>query len=466
MFPEIQDTIIAASTPSGKSLCAIIRISGAEALYCIKDFFVSQSNIDLELVPSYSSVKGHIHLTDEGVQIPVSLYVMRRPHSYTKEDVVEIHTIGSPVLVEMLLSFMVSKNIQAKRNLRLSEPGEFTKRAFLNGRIDLAQAEAVMRIIRARTDRELNIAVAHLTGDISLKIRSVLDDMISLCASVEAAIDFSDQDIELISTAEVMDGLKAAGMKLSGLLAQPETAKIPSEGIMTVLYGKPNVGKSSLINALLGRKRSIICDMPGTTRDIITDTLKIDTLCFHLTDTAGVDDTNDIMVSMAMKNTRFVLKRAEIILLVLDCSVDISVQLEGLEEFPGKVIIVINKCDIREKRSCIELPERFRDYPFFYTSALTGEGLGELKEALVSYVLGGKINLAGDSSAITVRQKEALQHSLQSVELTVESVQGNEGFEFIALNLRTAIDALGEIIGEVTTEDILGKIFSEFCIGK
>lgn len=466
MFPEIQDTIIAASTPSGKSLCAIIKISGTEAIQCIKDAFVSSSKIDLERIPTYTSVRGHVHLPDENIQIPVSLYIMRRPYSYTKEDVVEIHTLGSPVIIEMLLCFILSKGIQAHRNIRLSEPGEFTKRAFLHGRIDLTQVEAVMRIIRARTDRELNNAVAQLEGDISKKIKYIQDDMTSLCAYIEASIDFSDQDIELISPVEIMDRLEAIEKNVSGLLTQPGAAKIPSEGVNTVLYGKPNVGKSSLINALLGRKRSIVCDVPGTTRDSIADTLKIDTICFRLTDTAGVDDTKDMMISRAMEKTQSLLKRAEIILLVVDRSIDIAKQLEGLEELPGNVIVVVNKCDIQEKNSYIELPDRFRNYPLFYTSALMGEGLGELKEALVSHVLGGKINLAGDSSTVTVRQREALQRTLQSVKRVVESVRENESFEFIALNLRTAIDTLGEIMGEVTTEDILGEIFSEFCIGK
>ncbi|MCF6153880.1 MAG: tRNA uridine-5-carboxymethylaminomethyl(34) synthesis GTPase MnmE [Candidatus Brocadia sp.] len=468
MCSEIQDTIVAVSTPSGRSLHAIIKISGQEAIHCIKDFFVSASHIDLEITPSYSSVQGHLSIPGEYITIPVVLYVMRKPYSYTKEDVVEIHTIGSPPLLDMLLDALLSRGIQTKRSIRLSQPGEFTKRAFLHGRIDLTQAEATMRIIRAQTDLELKAAIAHLTGDVSREIRRIQDDAISLCAHIEAAIDFSDQDIELIPATEIMNRLEAITTNISHFLNQPETTKVLTEGIDTVLYGKPNVGKSSLINALLGKRRALVSDVPGTTRDVVTDILEIGGIRYKLADTAGVDDTKGTIISRAMEKAQSLLKRAQILLLVFDGSTNLSGQFLEMksDDLTNNVIIIINKCDLPQKIPYYELPEEFKEYPIVHTSTLTGEGLERLKELLLETVMGGRINSSVAPPMLNARQREALQRCLQSVQQAMESARNNESYEFVALDLRTAIDTLGEIVGKATTEDILDNIFSGFCIGK
>ncbi len=468
MSPGIQDTIVAVSSPTGRSLHAIIKISGHEAIRCTKDIFVPAFPIDLEAIPTYTSVGGNIQIKEEGIEIPVVLYVMKQPYSYTKEDVVEIHTPGSSLIVEMLLNSIVSMGIRTKRNIRLSQPGEFTRRAFLHGRIDLTQAEATMRIIRAQTDSELKVAIEQLTGDLSQRVKQVQDDAVSLCSYIEAAIDFSDQDIELISAGEIMGRLEVIKNNISQLLIQPETGKVSREGIDTVLYGKPNVGKSSLINALLGKKRVLVSEIAGTTRDIVSDTLEIGGIRFKLMDTAGMDDTKEIVTSRAIEKTQSTLKKAQIILLVFDFNADIGGQLRKmkLDGLTGNVIVVINKCDLSKSSYFPELPAELKKYHLIHTSAMTGEGLERLKEILVESVLGGQINLSSSPTIFNVRQRDALQRSLRSIQQTMESVKNNESYEFIALDLRTAIDALGEIVGEVTTEDILDKIFSEFCIGK
>ncbi len=468
MSPENQDTIVAVSSPSGRSLQSIIKISGPEAIQCMKDFFIPAAHFDLGEIPTYTSTAGNIHIKEEGVNIPAVLYIMKQPYSYTKEDVVEIHTLGSPIIMEMLLSSILSKGIQVKRNIRLSQPGEFTKRAFLHGRIDLTQAEAAMRIIRAQTDAELKVAVAQLTGSVSQQIKRIQDDAVSLCSYIEAAIDFSDQDIELISAREIMDKLEVIKNGISQLLIQPETGHVSQEGIDTVLYGKPNVGKSSLINALLGKKRTLVSEIPGTTRDVVADILEIRGIRFKLMDTAGMDDSEEVVLSRAMKKTLSTLKKSQVILLVFDGNFTIDEQLRTmkLDDLTGNTIIVINKCDLLKSNSSPELPAELKKHPLVHTSALTGEGLERLKEALLEGVLGGRVNLSGGAPIFNVRQREVLQRSLQSIQQTIESVNNNESYEFIALDLRAAIDALGEIVGEVTTEDILSKIFSEFCIGK
>lgn len=476
MFPVIQDTIIALSTPAGRSFHAIIKISGPEAIHSIKDFFVPAHGIDLEAVPTYISIRGCIHLEKEAISIPVTLYIMKQPYSYTREDVVEIHTFSSPPLVEMLLDGILLKGIQVKKSIRLSQPGEFTKRAFLHGRIDLTQAEAVMRIIHAQSDRELETAVVQLSGAVSLDMKRIQDEIVSLCSCVEATIDFSDQDIELISAGDIVDRLKTLENDISRLLVQSETGKASLEGIYTVFFGNPNVGKSSVMNALLGRKRSIVSEVSGTTRDIVADILEVNGIRFRLIDTAGIDDTKsahvpfeqrDVGISGSLKKTQSVLKDAHIPLLVFDSSIDISKQLRRmqLDNLPDNVIVVMNKCD-KQKKDSHPMPEALKKYPVIYTSALTGEGLEGLKNILVNRVLEGFVDTSGGSSVFHVRQKDALQRSVRSIQQAIELVKDNKSYEFIALEMRTALDVLGEVIGEVTTEDILDKIFSDFCIGK
>ncbi len=468
---EIQDTIIAVSSPVGMALHAIIKISGPAAIACLKNVFTaSRPHFDLDTVSTYSSVAGSIHFDEEHVDIPVVLYVMKQPHSYTKEDVVEVHTLGSPFLVKMALDAILMKGILTKKNIRFAQPGEFTKRAFLHGRIDLTQAEAVMQLIRAQTDDEREVALTQLTGTGSRRINHIRNEIVSLCANVEASIDFSDQDIEITSPSTIIGMLTDIEAAINRLLLESETGKVDPEGIEAVLYGKPNAGKSSLINALLGKRRSLVSDAPGTTRDVVTDILEIGGIRFRLSDTAGIGNTQDVVASGAMDKTHTIMKQANLLLLVLDGSEDIEAQLDGLVlDVPGcNTMIVLNKSDKIKAGTLPELPLKLRKYPLLQTSALTGDGLEALKTQLVASAPGGDVStrLPGSRLAFNQRQREALYRSLQSVRQAKEAAENNESYEFIAMETRSAIDALGEIVGEVTTEDILHKIFSEFCIGK
>ncbi len=468
MSPEMPDTIIAVSSPSGRSFHTIVRLSGPEAIRCMQDIFVPCKPGDLTSVVTYSSVEGNIHVQEEQIRIPATLYIMKQPYSYTREDVVEIHTIGSLPIVEMLLSALLSGK-DRKGCVRLAQPGEFTKRAFLHGRIDLAQAEATMRVIRAQTDQELRAASALLAGDVSRKIKRIQDDAVSLCSSIEAAIDFCDQDIELISLQEILFRLEGIGEEISRLLAQTETGKTLPEGIDAVLYGRPNAGKSSLINALMGKKRSLVSKIPGTTRDVVTDTLEIQGIYFKLMDTAGMGEAGDAVTERAMAMSRSALKRAQIILLVFDGGIDIKSQFQEirLDDVDGNVITIINKCDLLRNGTFPEFPEELRKHPRILTSTLTGEGIERLKEALAESVLCGRTDISGGGApTVNARQRETLQKALCSVQQSITSARDNESYEFIALDLHAVIGALGEIAGEITTEDVLAKIFSEFCIGK
>ncbi len=468
---EIQDTIIAVSSPVGRAYQAIIKISGHEAIACLKDVFTASClHFDLATVPTYTSVAGSIHFDEEHVDIPVVLYVMKQPHSYTKEDVVEVHTLGSPLLVKMALDAILTNGILTKKNIRFAQPGEFTKRAFLHGRIDLTQAEAVMQLIHAQTDDEREVALTQLSGSGSHRVNHIRNEIVSLCADIEAAIDFSDQDIEITTLSNIIHKLTDIEASINRVLLESETGKVDSEGIEAVLYGKPNAGKSSLINALLGKRRSLVSDAPGTTRDVVTDVLEIGGIRFRLSDTAGIGNTQDVVASGAMDKTHTTMKQANLLLLVLDGSEDVEAQMDGLElEVPGgNTIIVFNKSDKRKAGSLPELPLKLRKYPLVQTSALTGEGLEALKTQLAASALGGDVTtrLQGGRLAFNRRQREALNRSLQSVRQAKEAAENNESYEFIAMETRSAIDTIGEIVGEVTTEDILHKIFSEFCIGK
>jgi small GTP-binding protein domain len=321
-----------------------------------------------------------------------------------------------------------------------------------------------MRIIRAQTDLELAAAVEQLTGNVSRQIRQIQDKIVSLLAQIEAAIDFSDQDIELIPATEIIRQLAELKIAISRLFHQPETGKVSTEGIGAVFYGKPNVGKSSLINALLGKRRSIVSDVPGTTRDIVADTVEIGGICFKLTDTAGVEVIKEAGIAGLTEKVQSVLKRAQVVLLVFDGSLSLAEQFLELkvDDLAAITIVIVNKSDLTSLRQ--SLPPELEKYPVVYTSAQTGEGLEELKYLLIDTVLGGRIETI--PCLMNIRQKDALQRSLHSVQCAVESAQRDESHEFIALDVRAAADAMGEVLGSVTTEDILTKIFSEFCIGK
>ena len=370
----------------------------------------------------------------------------------------------------MALDAILTNGILTKKNIRFAQPGEFTKRAFLHGRIDLTQAEAVMQLIRAQTDDEREVALTQLSGSGSHRVNHIRNEIVSLCADIEAAIDFSDQDIEITTLSNIIHKLTDIEASINRVLLESETGKVDSEGIEAVLYGKPNAGKSSLINALLGKRRSLVSDAPGTTRDVVTDVLEIGGIRFRLSDTAGIGNTQDVVASGAMDKTHTTMKQANLLLLVLDGSEDVEAQMDGLElEVPGgNTIIVFNKSDKRKAGSLPELPLKLRKYPLVQTSALTGEGLEALKTQLAASALGGDVTtrLQGGRLAFNRRQREALNRSLQSVRQAKEAAENNESYEFIAMETRSAIDTIGEIVGEVTTEDILHKIFSEFCIGK
>ncbi|OHB71184.1 MAG: tRNA uridine-5-carboxymethylaminomethyl(34) synthesis GTPase MnmE [Planctomycetes bacterium RBG_16_41_13] len=468
MFPEAQDTILTVSTPAGRSFHAVIRISGSEAIPSIHEIFVPSANIKLENVQTFISIKGCICLPAESLKIPAVLYVMRQPHSYTKEDIVEIHTLGGRPIGEMILQSILQKKTGLKDSLRLSQPGEFTKRAFLHGRIDLAQAEAIKNLIRSQSDSELDLAILQLSGNASQRIKDIQNKITSLCTYIETSIDFSDQDIELISRVEMINKMEDIRNDIVHLMNKPPADKISSEEIRTVLYGKPNVGKSSLINALLGQKRAIVSDRPGTTRDMVTGVLEMGNVYFKLTDVAGFDEAREHVFLQAREKAQGALKSAHVLLLVFAGNEKMDIQSLEINhsEVTNNVIVVVNKCDLMADCSSFKLPEEVKKYPVLYVSALTGKGLERLKTLMLDKVLDGQIDRSNTLHFFNVYQKDALQRSYERIEQAIASFRNTMSDEFIAIDLRMAVDILGEVVGEITTEDILDKIFCEFCIGK
>ncbi len=495
MFTD--DTIAAISTPLGHSGIGIVKISGKDAIKIADKIFLSPKNKTLKQIPSHRIIYGHIinpvrkqdslsngvnsnkEIIDEAL-----ISVMRSPHTYTKEDVVEINCHGGPVPLRRILELVL------KNGARLAEPGEFTKRAFLNGRIDLAQAEAVLDVINAMTEQSQKTAVEQLRGGLSKKIEAIKEKLIELTAFVEAYIDFPEEDIEPMS----LTGMKERALKiqqsLRELIESSHYGMILREGLKTAIIGRPNVGKSSLLNALLEQDRAIVTEVPGTTRDVIEDYLNIQGLPVKIMDTAGIREVEDIAEKEGVKRSLFAMKDADLALIVLDGSEDLhNTDRELIEKSnPQNTILVINKIDLPQKikLKTIEMkhskvrtkayenkipthPPLMKggrgDFQTVKISALKGTGLDELKDKILEAVLHGKP--ANGSGIVTnIRHVHALERALKSINSFIKEIDKKTSPEFLSVELRESLDAIGEIIGITTPENILNRIFSNFCIGK
>lgn len=356
---NLNDSILAISTPSGKSLRAIIRLSGKDVFNCIRNIFVFDDCEEIVYKKGFNSYQGNIYIEKEEINIPACIYNMKAPNSYTREDVVEIHTFGSPPLLEMLMETLLSmkreNNFEGsdenEGRIRIAEPGEFTKRAFLNGRISLAEAESVLHIIRSQTDSELLIAVSNLKGRLTGFMNEIQGELMSLCARIEAAIDFFDQDIELISFNEIRKQLENIKERLCMVVERDQISRISYYGVKTVFVGWPNVGKSSLFNKLLNRSRAIVTSIHGTTRDTLEADLNLDGINFRIVDSAGIVEGKDELESIIVQRTYDSTENAQIILFVMDGCMEIcSEQIKFFETIATKnKIIVINKNDLQQK---------------------------------------------------------------------------------------------------------------------
>lgn len=455
----LEDTIAAIATPLGEGGIAIIRISGENALNVGDRVFqpLSGNTNHLANAKSHTIHYGYISLNNQRVD-EVMVSVMRAPATFTREDIIEINCHGGMQATKIVLDAVL------KSGARLAIPGEFTKRAFLHGRIDLTQAEAVADIINARTNLALSAANEQLAGKLSERINQLRDDTMHVLAHVEAHIDFPDEDIEPDTMEGLIKRLKKTKSFIDQLLSTANDGKLIRRGIRIAIIGKPNAGKSSLLNQLLGQDRAIVSNIAGTTRDTISEEAQIRDILVVFIDTAGLQETDDKVEQEGVKRSHDSIKQADLILYVLDSSKpmtpDSKLSLKDLAN--RKHILVLNKNDLPEALD----PKSIEDFKAISISSINGDGIESLKDAIKSSVWEGGIKSEMLEVMINSRHQEALIRARISLEAALSQLQSGLTLDLIALDLRVTANAIGEIVGKTTTEDLLDSIFSTFCIGK
>ncbi|MBO8125664.1 MAG: tRNA uridine-5-carboxymethylaminomethyl(34) synthesis GTPase MnmE [Firmicutes bacterium] len=455
------DTIAAISTPLGEGGIGVIRVSGPDAVEIVDKVFVPAGKGAgyLKTVPSHTVHYGHI-ITDQGDYIDeVLVTVMRAPRTYTREDTVEISCHGGITPVRAVLERVL------EAGARLAEPGEFTKRAFLNGRIDLAQAEAVIDIIRSKTRASQEIALRNLHGELSQRVTEIRESLLQALMYLEASIDFPEDEIPPLEE-DLGVILKTIKQRLEELIDTARTGRVYREGLATVIAGKPNVGKSSLLNALVQEERAIVTNIPGTTRDLLEVEVNLNGLPLRIIDTAGIRLTHDEVEKIGVARSKQALERADIILFLVDVAEGTNEEDFHIAEVlpPEKTILVGNKIDEGKN---VDLSALFRRFgaPVFI-SAQEKTGLDKLKEAIISKAALLEISSAEVVFVTNVRHLDALRRAKEAVEAATHSHQEGLAADFITIDLHAAVDALGEITGDSASDDLVNRIFASFCIGK
>jgi len=457
-----EDIIAALGTPLGEGAIAIVRLSGKGSLELVgRVFKARRKSLDFLELPSHRMTLGLIVDLKGRVLDEVLVCPMRAPYTYTREDVVEIYCHGGILAVRRVLELILSLGA------RLAEPGEFTKRAFVNGRIDLAQAEAVLDIIRARSQMGMDLALKQLSGGLSSVVASLREDLKGILAEVEAEIDFPE-DVEAQDKDAIINKIKSIIEKIDSFLGSAEAGRVYREGLATVLIGKPNVGKSTLLNQIIGEQRAIVTDIPGTTRDIIEEVVNVNGIPLRLIDTAGIREEAGPVEKLGIERTKDAVERADIIIAIFDTTSplleDDRLVLENLRGKPS--IILINKIDMQERRlEKSELEDLVGNIPIIEISARYGWGIEELKTALVEIV--GAKKVTGEAVMITrARHKAALERTRESLSNAIKAIEAGFPADCIAVDLWDAWTSLGEITGDNINEEIIDHIFEDFCIGK
>ncbi len=448
----IEDTIAAVATPSGTGAISIIRVSGTKAFESVDPVF--SGKVKLSDVASHTIHYGKIIDKSGNFLDDVLISVFKNPHSYTGEDSIEISTHGSPFITKKIIELLVNNGI------RLAEPGEFTKRAFLNNRIDLAQAEAVVDVINSRTEASLRGARNQLDGHLSKKVKELRELLINTSSFVELELDFAEEDIELIDKNELLGKINVIKGEIEKLLSTYSFGRVIRDGVNAVLVGKPNVGKSSLLNYLLKESRAIVSHIPGTTRDVIRENVSIDGILYRLFDTAGIRISEDEIEKEGVFRSREAVRNADVVLFINDIEQGISDNLmEELKKLTteSKIITILNKIDV---------PHETLQRADVYISALTGEGIEDLFKKLKEVSIGNSNYTEKSAVVSNLRHYQCLKKAKESLISGEDSISKGLSGEFISVDLRNAEANLGEIIGEVTTDDILNNIFMKFCIGK
>lgn len=481
MFAD--ETISAIATPIGEGGISVVRVSGRLALRIAARIFVGSSDIPVEAYPTHTAHHGAIVDPQSGERLDDGvLTVFRAPRSYTGEDSVEISCHGGLVPTRRVLEAAL------RAGARIAEPGEFTKRAFLNGRLDLAQAEAVLDIIRARTDESLRVARRQMEGALSSQIRALREDLLGIMARIEAAIDFPD-DVEDIPPEEVAPALHDAISHVAGLLDTASCGKVYREGVQAVIVGRPNVGKSSLLNALVRESRAIVTPVPGTTRDVIEETVSIRGIPVRAVDTAGIRPTSGVVERAGIERTHRMIEQADLVIAMLDASKGLTradkdllralspspVSQAAPPPGPSRLLIVVNKTDLLRCDDAEALLGEVRGWagknvpggpPVIGTAAPSNEGIAGLEDLIAEAVMSGGVACAEGAVVSNVRHSRALEEARLSLQHCLRTVEAALPMDFVSIDLRAAVDSLGKITGETATEDVIDRIFADFCIGK
>lgn len=459
----LNDTIVAISTPLASAGIGIIRISGDEALTIISKLFKPKKSLDYGNLTSHTLHYGHIHDPEYDRTLDeVLVSFMLAPNTYTREDVVEINAHGGLVVLQSILSLVL------RSGARIAEPGEFTKRAFLNGRIDLSQAEAVMDIIHSKTELALQASVNQLSGTIKNEIEKLKKHLIETIAHIEAAIDYPEYDIDALSPDQVTETMTGIKGSIQKLVDSYDNGRIIREGIKTVIVGRPNVGKSSLLNALLKEQRAIVTDIPGTTRDSLEEYMNVHGIPLKLIDTAGIRMTDDVVEKIGVDRSKSLMSEADLVLFVVDSSQPLTEEDDEIMDLIGnqKVIILMNKSDLDIQVKKEHLKEHLREMTIIETSATQYEGLDRLEEEIKSMFMVGHIALDNETVIHNVRHKQSLEKAVDSLAKVIDAIKMGMPEDLYAIDLHNAYEQLSEITGDVVTDDIIKQIFSQFCLGK
>ena len=457
---NLNDTIAAISTAIGEAGIAIVRMSGDDSVNIIDEIFVPASGKKMAEAENRKFLYGHIADGDKLID-EVLVVKMKGPHSYTAEDIVEIHCHGGVVSVKKILNLILSKGA------RLAEKGEFTKRGFLNGRIDLTQAEAVIDMIKAKTDISFDMGLNQLSGALSEVLNKLKDELLSMQALIVANIDFPDEDIEDAAYHDLMERSDKILEKMDNLLDNSKNSRLLRDGINTVILGKPNVGKSSLLNGLLKYDRAIVTDIAGTTRDIIEDYINLDGVLLKITDTAGIRETDDEVEKIGVNIAREKLKEADLVIAIFDISRDFDKDDEEILNLikDKKHITILNKDDLDQKISDEEIEKYFKD-DYLRLSVMENESVKKIENLIIDLFFDGELQISSDSILSNIRHINALKEAKKALLEVNESLKEKVFLDLIEVELENVISHISEITGTITTEDILDRVFSDFCIGK
>ncbi|WCN39647.1 tRNA uridine-5-carboxymethylaminomethyl(34) synthesis GTPase MnmE [Aneurinibacillus uraniidurans] len=454
------DTIAAVATPLGEGGIAIIRVSGPQAVEAVDKIYKGRHK--LLTVDTHTIHYGHLVDSEGDVLEEVMVSVMRAPRTFTREDVVEINCHGGIVSVKRVLDLVLEQGV------RMAEPGEFTKRAFLNGRIDLSQAEAVIDLIRAKTDKAMKVALHQVQGKLSLLIEDLRRQLIELMAHIEVTIDYPEHDVDDVTRNLLSEKSRWVQEEIEKLLRTAKQGKILREGLSTVIVGRPNVGKSSLLNSLLQEVKAIVTDIPGTTRDIIEEYVNVRGIPLRLVDTAGIRDTEDIVERIGVEKSREMLSKADLVLLVLNYGEELTEEDRNLLQVvqPMNAIIIVNKVDLPQRIDLSDVQQMVGTMPIVMMSIAKEEGIERLEEAIASKFFSGSIQSDDLTYVSNARHIQLLREASQVIGEAIEAVESGLPVDMVAFDIRRTWELLGEVIGDTVSDDLISQIFAQFCLGK